>query len=190
MSDTTTQTIPKPFRHHLLLGTAPDGNVFVSVEFDKEGELHMTGVVGPKANGDARGSCGQCIDSVRACKPLAPFTEADRDWLVVTWERWHLNHMKAGCEHQRAEQWDKLPIDPNKPLNAYGKHCGQDGPTTWNMLSWVTRRDHPQGLLSEPCPTCGYKWGTAWLKESVPIDVIERLRSLPTTNALPTCWAR
>jgi hypothetical protein len=46
------------------------------------------------------------------------------------------------------------------------------------MLVWVRRSEHPEGLLGEPCSTCGYKYGTAWLREAVPEDVLRFLREL------------
>jgi len=49
------------------------------------------------------------------------------------WTRWHLNDMRAGCEHQRA-------------------------------LGWTSYAEHP----AEPCPECGYKFGSAWLFEPLP----------------------
>lgn len=98
--------------------------------------------------------------------------------LSELWDRWHLNDMRPGCEHQRAAGWDKRAIDPSKPLDTYGKHfIGQRQPS-WNMLAWVRPEEHPDGLLSKPCPVCGYKYGTAWLYEAVPADVLDELHSL------------
>lgn len=61
--------------------------------------------------------------------------------IVRVWQRWHLNGMRSGCEHQRALGW-----------------------------TWTT---HP----SEPCPDCGYRLGTAWLREELPQEVIDTVRS-------------
>lgn len=35
-------------------------------------------------------------------------------------------------------------------------------------LCHVRVEEHPEGLLCKPCPVCGYKYGTAWLKEELP----------------------
>lgn len=88
----------------LRLGTrAGIGSVYVTVKY-KDGKLSISGVEGPTSNGDARGSCGQC-DPVRVDK-YAPGWDADRvAELNKVWARWHLNHIRAGCEHQRAD-WD------------------------------------------------------------------------------------
>lgn len=50
---------------------------------------------------------------------------------------------------------------------------------------WVYPSEHPEGLLTKPCPECGYKYGSAWRKEDVPEDVLEFLRSLPDTDKKP-----
>lgn len=118
-------------------------------------------------------TCGQCIDEIAGYFP----NDAKLQSMLKVWERWHLNDMKAGCEHQRAEGWYKRPIDPSKPTDTYGKHFeGQQG-SSWNLLSWVRKNEHPQGLMCEPCPTCGYKYGTAWLHEPIPDEVIAEIES-------------
>lgn len=40
--------------------------------------------------------------------------------------------------------------------------------TDKKMLGWLYEKDHPDGLLSKPCPICGYKYGTAWKYVSIP----------------------
>lgn len=42
--------------------------------------------------------------------------------------------------------------------------------------------EHPEGLLTKPCPKCGYKYGSAWLKEPVPASVLGFLRRLKDTG--------
>lgn len=160
-------------------------NVFCRIEY-KNGRLSITGVVGPKANGDALGSCGQITDTLKSPE-LVPYRDFPVAKFVEVWERWHLNDIRAGCEHQRAEGWNKRPIDPTKPLNSYGKHYEGQRFASWNMLTWVPESEHPEGLLSRPCPTCGYKYGTKWLTEEVPEDVIAWLFSdaVPVTDVKP-----
>ena len=50
---------------------------------------------------------------------------------------------------------------------------------------WVYPTEHPQGLLTKPCPECGYKYGSAWLFEPVPDNVLHFLESLPDTDKKP-----
>lgn len=156
-------------------------NVFVKIQWDGK-RLSITGVEGPKRNGDAWGSCGQI--SLDNTKPAEGWAEL-LPKLADIWKRWHLNDMRSGCEHQRAEGWDRRPIDSSKPLNAYGKHYPGQVHDSWNMLSWVTRAEHSEGLLSHPCPVCGYKFGSAWLHEDVPEDVLSWLQALPETDITP-----
>ncbi|MFQ5330249.1 MAG: hypothetical protein ACE5D4_09730 [Thermodesulfobacteriota bacterium] len=62
--------------------------------------------------------------------------------LHAIWERYHLNDMHAGCEHQRALGWER---------DGYDKHP------------------------SEPCPECGYQFGTEWKYEAIPHAVLQEL---------------
>lgn len=93
-----------------------DGSVFARIEFN-EGRLSVSGVVGPLSNGNARGSCGQIIMSFkeydgRGYCSLADITLAPNwtpDLLKAffdIWDRWHLNDMRANCEHQKGAEWD------------------------------------------------------------------------------------
>lgn len=43
--------------------------------------------------------------------------------------------------------------------------------------SWVKPEEHPAGYLCKPCPTCGYKYGSAWVYEPLPTDVVEFVTS-------------
>jgi hypothetical protein len=50
---------------------------------------------------------------------------------------------------------------------------------------WMRPEEHPKGILGKPCPECGYKYGTTWLKEDVPQDVIDWLFALPDADHQP-----
>jgi len=131
--------------------------VFCKIEYDGR-RLSITGVEGPMRNGDAKGSCGQILTHIRGGShghQLAPgWSEAMLKDFLAVWKEWHLNDMRAGCEHQRASGWDKK-------ANAF---------------------------LGKPCPSCGYQYGSKWLHEEVPIDVLYFLESLPDTDREPA-WA-
>jgi len=160
-------------------------SVFCRILWDGT-RLSITGVGGPLANGDALGSAGQCLDEVENVDALAPgWTPALLVRFLKTWRAWHLNDMRPGCEHQRALGWGSMRIDPSKPENAYGRHFPGQASDSWNLLGWVRPDEHPDGLLTRPCPVCGYKYGTAWLTEEVPPEVIEFLQSLPVTDVTP-----
>lgn len=61
--------------------------------------------------------------------------------------------------------------------------------TELELAGWTYASEHPEGLLSKPCPVCGYKYGNAWLYEALPQDVIEFLEGLPESEREPawTC---
>lgn len=164
--------------------------VFARVTYSHDGRLSFIGVEGPKRGGNAHGSSGQIIMGWREhpgdwTTNGSDFSKAQLDEFMALWDRWHLNDMRADCEHQRAEKWGERPIDPDKPLSSYGRHFDGQRDETWNMLGWVRPSEHPAGLLGVPCPTCGYKYGTAWLTEPVPAEVLERLASFPEATKTP-----
>lgn len=122
---------------------------------------------------------GQAIYEVEAVTEFAAGWSAERrDRLVSVWRAWHLNGLNAGCEHQRAAGWDKRPIDPDKPTDSYGIHFEGQRSASWNMLTWVRPEEHPEGLMTKACPECGYRFGTAWLFEELPAEVIAFAREI------------
>jgi hypothetical protein len=224
-------------------GTEVLAPVFATIEW-KGGRLSITGVIGPKANGDALGSCGQIVGESLEGIELAPdWTPETYARFVETWERWHLNDMRAGCEHQRANWGDptervevvsyKLTTEaytlrlktiaaasraalageefrPDPAARALAemddwykaRHQPPDSDSPLSGLyevekrkmkprGWVYERENPRGILAKPCEVCGYKYGTAWLREEVPADVLEFLQGLPANHTpIPTRWMR
>ena len=57
--------------------------------------------------------------------------------------------------------------------------------TETKKTNWLHEADHPDGYLSKPCPVCGYKYGSKWLKRDLPADVVTFLHSLPATDKTP-----
>jgi hypothetical protein len=81
--------------------------------------------------------------------------------LLDTWQRWHLNNMRSTCKHQRAMGWQY--VDHHNPQTSEG----------------------------DACPVCGYRIGSAWLREEVPQDVLAMLEALPDADRLPPpVWLR
>jgi hypothetical protein len=99
---------------------------------------------------------GQCVDEI--AKHFQSNKKTQR--MAQIWERWHLNDMRAGCEHQRAEDWGKERVSE-----------------TGKLSCWVYPNEHPKGVLMKPCPVCGYKFGSAWLIEELPSDIVTEIRS-------------
>ena len=114
-----------------------------------EGQLSFTGT-------GWHGS-GQVVEHLTKDNPAPEFTRKDCFRLMQAWKRWHLNYMRAGTPRQEevVRTWMDTAID-----KSYEATCA--------MLEGV-------GLLFDN----GYKYGSAWLKEEVPEDVLEWLFSLP-----------
>jgi hypothetical protein len=156
-------------------GRTEEGNIFIRIEY-KDKKLSISGVVGPRSNGDCSGSCGQIQDELVMIKEIdSEWDQIDINKLYDVWERWHLNDMNAGCKHQK--EWVNERINPKDLPNS---HVNRD---QRGILSiWVTPEEHKDGLLTKKCPECGYGYGTNWLFEEVPNDVIDFLDRLPETT--------
>lgn len=160
-------------------GRTVDGQVYIKVVLKKEeinhvskAVLSITGVVGPKANGDCRGSCGQCQDSLLDIVKYNDGWDQRKVWdLFTIWERWHLNDMRGGCVHQVSLQWNEARKIPSRPW------------TQENSLMW-SDTEHG-GFLSHPCPICGHKYGSSWEFEEIPEWVLDYLEKMPETKIKP-----
>ena len=231
--------------------------VYCTIRY-KDERLSISGVIGPKSNGDARGSCGQIADTIREEIEAGTFVPSN-GWTIErvrafldTWDRWHLNDMHPECEHQRALGWREAAaqrvkiylwqlkddvsakkkdlereaieraasLEPGRSVAFHGldrrivkleefiKTASPDlgelarfyRPTrdTHGYFAHVEEKargwlshDDPDvigdtgGLLGKPCPTCGYKYGSAWKHEAVPADTLAQLEALPITKNLP-----
>lgn len=62
---------------------------------------------------------------------------------------------------------------------------GMCGATEMKPLGLLTPDEHPDGVLSKPCPVCGYKYGHGFKLDEVPQDVIDWLFALPDTPVKP-----
>lgn len=138
-----------------------------------DGKFSISGVIGALPSGNARGSCGQCIEDLLDphLRLAAGWTKEMVEKFVEVWRRWHLNDMRAECEHQRELGWVEKAREEVTTMKYGHKET--------KRLGWLYEKDHPEGLLCKPCPVCGYKYGSAWLKEEVPEDVLKWVLSLP-----------
>lgn len=84
------------------------------------------------------------------------------------------------------DTYEKLPDDgapyyePRKPL-----YPGDKGARETKKRGWVRFDASEKGILCKPCPVCGYKYGSEWLKEEVPEEVLDFLKSLPDSPTKP-----
>ena len=69
------------------------------------------------------------------------------------WKKWHLNDMHPACVHQRELGWEDKIAKKEVTLNNGNK----------KTLGWLNDNEHPEEILSKPCPVCGYKYCSAWL---------------------------
>jgi hypothetical protein len=180
-------------RRTMFVGRTAEGDRIyaeMSIRQDDEGaRLSASGFRIGKGRRTAD-SAGQMLDDLlEVTRPASGWTLDDIRSLHTLWTRWHLNDMRPGCEHQRAEKWGERPIDPSKPTSTYGIHYEGQQHASWNLLGWVRPSEHPGGLLGKPCPVCGYGYGTAWKREEPTADVLAewaRLMTLPTGDVPST----
>jgi hypothetical protein len=193
--------------------------VIVEVSYTN-GQLSLTGNVG-------NDSFGQ-ISKPEFVSFAAGWNQEDADQLWAYWDRWHLNGMRSGCIHQRAEYdihkkitlhkygWTRafhkmrrmaergemdaeayaeykeqaalvrrVTLGPNSPKypqhpeiqDALKRGLIEKQGTEEKIANWVDYREHPEGVLSKPCRVCGYAYGTQWLFEEVPAEVIQWLNA-------------
>lgn len=228
-----------------------------------EGRLSISGVIGPLRSGNARGGCGQIDGEFKHAyskyddkryNPESLIKAEDIDyaegwnegkWLqfLDIWHRWHLNDMRAECEHQRDLGWNDLAqqkitlffwtlkpeiLEKQKQLKEEaeelikntGRHylnradrkiyglewmittvchelkagdarfyepgTGYKGTHEEKTRGWLDYTKYPEvGILSKPCPVCGYKYGTDWKYEELPAEVVEFISDLPDASKDP-----
>lgn len=83
---------------------------------------------------------------------------ADIKRLLIIWDRWHLNDMNAGCEHQRELLRDKVQF-PNQEYTELIKHS-----------EFIK------------CSKCGYAYGSKWIFEELPPNVVEFIKEFAGEN--------
>lgn len=181
---------------------------------------------------------GQCVDEVAKLFP----NDAKLQRMCKIWERWHLNDMRAGCEHQRELPEFQPRYEPaleiSVEFHAYKAletatekdETGPEAKLLANLQAFDVRpfhkvlmtqeradrlhawlggwadqpteyakgpnliikkvkiplhstypKDHPLGFLAKSCPMCGYQYGTKWLKEELPEDVVKEIESWSIT---------
>lgn len=142
-------------------------DVFCAITMEK-GRLSISGVEGPKANGDAWGGCGQINMHAPKITDLAPgWTESMLREFFEIWGRWHLNDMNAGSPRQEAF------LRGHPEIKGYDKACKALADAGLNP-------DAEYDYGGKP-----YSYGHGWIYEEVPTEVIEFLDNLPHTDINP-----
>lgn len=175
----------------LLRATA---TVELTDQGDGKKRMSFTGVVSRQSQGNGNWyefGFGQCQDTIReilAGKKESEFTAKHRKVLEL-WDRWHLNDMRAGCEHQRERGWFMCPGYHKSKQETCRGDLGPNGLAEAQIVLGMPPGKMPKefgygdrqrwtcGLdaVSVPCPECGYKYGSKWLYEEVPQDVLDFL---------------
>ena len=128
--------------------------VYITYESEKE-RLSIWGKI--------RGSYGQIKEylSEEYVYPLVGFSSKDIKAIRGVWDRWHLNDCRGGTPKQEKfiRQWEKT--------HSYSYQLACEALEEANLLY-----DN------------GYKYGTSWLKEKVPLSVLKYLFSLPSIEGV------
>lgn len=157
-------------KKHLYIGKSNSGKVFVSVELkdsEKGKMLSISGVVAPRLNGDALG-CGQIVNELTEITEYAEgWTAADVLKLGTIWEKWNLNDLHAGTPLQR---------------ETIRKFQSADNPSYDEQVKILSAN----GILIDN----GYLYGSQWLYESLPNEVLDWFSALPNNGdkLLPEIW--
>ena len=135
-------------------GQSLEVTVEVELRQEQKGlELSICGNVWNKRKTDVL-CCGQNNDTLLEHLNKHEFKTLNESFvtlrkLFAVWERWHLNGTRAGCEHQRKLLRDKT------------KHPDHDYTKLIEFAEF------------KKCPECGYSYGSQWLHEELPEEVIK-----------------
>lgn len=219
--------------HKYYLGTHERGECYITWSI-KDGKFSMCAERWLPSKRDIEEG-GQCVDRIASYFP----NDAKAQRMVAVWNRWHLNDMRAACEHQRAAGWEDQAAEQintykwrTKPEADKARRAAKDAaeaalkagqtftptpeqvaavnresyietqgdtlppelaayyePSTDSTGSgyfahikterrgWVRFDKDSRGLLCKPCSVCGYKYGSAWLKEELPAEVIAEIEA-------------
>ena len=112
-------------KKHMMIGTVEDGRVFVTVTYTG-GRLSISGVVGPRSNGQCKGACGQIntgltVDDFKSFGK--GFDQSKVQELFDVWEKYHLNDMQVGSPAQTQYlEWIKGDHGEIRD-GAFSDHC-------------------------------------------------------------------
>lgn len=124
-----------------------------------EGRFSMCGEIWNPRETDCY-CCGQCVDTVAAYFS----NNAKVQRMLAIWKRWHLNDMKAGSPAQ--QEWlETNPVKAVYPESHYEVASAKLAEAGLNPDPNFIRNGKP------------YKYGTAWLKEEIPADVVAEIES-------------
>ena len=129
-------------------------NCPVEIEWElKDGRFSMSGNIWMPSRRDIYAG-GQNLEEIGALFP----DDAKVQRMVAIWRRWHLNDMRAGtCAQEEIIEAHKSEF-PGYPTSFY---------------VWACELLRSHDLYEDN----GYKYGSRWLKEEIPADVIAEIES-------------
>lgn len=142
-------------------------SIFCKIQYEN-GALSISGVDGPLKSGNARGACGQILHDIDP-EEIIYAPGWNKELLIrflEIWDRWHLNDLRAGTP----KQLEILKKNESKFIEC--EKC---------YYSWASELLKSEGLQIDD----GYIYGSGWLTEEVPQEVIDFLFSLPDTDRKP-----
>lgn len=173
------------FTHVWLIGTLGGKVVDVEVRYHT-GKLAMTGTVSVVRAGSLNRPVYECVYGGQIVNGIDPsdispadgWTVEAIEWLWRAWKRWHLNDMRAGTPAQERLLRTKaasLGVGYTDSPHAYASSHGY-GSVFQMHQEWLK----DAGIVVDG----DYAYGTRWLREEVPVEVLAALNALP---ALPEC---
>jgi hypothetical protein len=121
-------------------GSKVDADIFCKIEYRAKNdpdkfELSISGVIGPKSNGDALGGCGQiCIssmDEINKIKPAPLWNKTKIKKFMQIWDDWHLNDMNAATPDMKKAGWVDLA---SKEIFKYSFHRTDEAQKEYEQL--------------------------------------------------------
>jgi hypothetical protein len=97
----------------------------ITIELRNKKEGVALSIVGDIYHTNKSISCGQCVDYIR--EEFADNKKVQR--ICDIWDRWHLNDLHAGCEHQR--EFENEPYENHR--GAYCEICDYTYGTGWKF---------------------------------------------------------
>lgn len=93
---------------HTLTGTSKvQSQIFCKIKIE-DGELSISGVIGPLRSGACRGCAYQIYDEIKPDVFADGWNQEKLGTFIDIWKEWHLNGMKAYTPEMKAAGWDKL----------------------------------------------------------------------------------
>lgn len=94
------------------------------------------------------------LNALKSCETFTP-----------TEEQAYISSLSYSMTTENSELSDDLArfYEPRKAL-----YAGDTGHEETKKLGWLSEKKHSRGILSKPCPVCGYEYGSSWIYYPIP----------------------